>query len=613
VQCAPPFPNPDPPTLYFTATSNPGAKSNSGFCPITVSGLTNGVAYTFTVTATNAVGTGPPSPPSNSVTPSGGQPGAPTSVLAAAGDGQAIVTYIPPAFDGGSPITTYTATSSPGGFTASVSVPGAAITVTGLTNGVAYTFTVTATNAAGTGPPSAPSNSVTPVAPTPGLPTAPLAAWATAGNGQATVQCGPPFPNPEPPTLFFTATSNPGGYSASAPNCAAIIVMGLTNGTAYTFTVTATNAVGTGPPSPPTASVTPYALTVPGPPTAVSATAGQAQARVSFSPPSSDGGSAITSYTATSSPGGVTASGASSPLTVTGLANGTAYTFTVTATNSIGTGPSSSASNSVTPEGTGPPRLANISTRLQVLTGNDVMIGGFVIGGSSSKTVAIVATGPSLAQFALPNPLQNPILTLVRSSDQAVMATNDNWQTTPNQGQLVAAGLAPSNVLDAAILISLAPGAYTAIVQGVQGGTGVALIGIYEVDTPQAPLTNISTRGRVLTGNDVMIGGFVVDGSAPQTVAIVATGPSLADFGIASPLANPAIMLVRSSDQVVLATNDNWQDDSDQALLQSAGFAPSSVLESGLYRTLPPGAYTVIVTGVGNTTGVAVIGIYKVN
>ena len=260
-----------------------------------------------------------------------------------------------------------------------------------------------------------------------------------------------------------------------------------------------------------------------------------------------------------------------------------------------------------------PPRLSNISTRMQVLTGNDVMIGGFVIGGGSNKTVAIVATGPSLAPFGISNFLANPTLTLVRSSDQAVLATNDDWQSASNQAQLQAAGFAPSNPLEAAILINLPPGAYTAIVQGVGGGTGVSVIGVYEVDGPTIPLTNISTRGRVLTGNDVMIGGFVITGTGPQQVAIVATGPSLAPFGIANPLADPTIQLVRSSDQAVIDTNDNWQTHANQAQLQAAGFAPSNPLESGILTTLPPGAYTVIVQGVGGGTGVAVIGVYKVN
>jgi hypothetical protein len=262
---------------------------------------------------------------------------------------------------------------------------------------------------------------------------------------------------------------------------------------------------------------------------------------------------------------------------------------------------------------TNPPRLANISTRMQVLTGNEVMIGGFVIGGASNKTVAIVATGPSLAQFGIVNALANPKITLVRSSDQVTLATNDDWQAAPNAAQLSAAGFAPPNPLEPAILVNLAPGAYTAIVEGVGGGTGVSLIGVYEVDGPTIPLINISTRGKVLTGNDVMIGGFVIQGSGPQAVAIVATGPSLAPFGIANPLANPKITLVRSSDQAVLDTNDDWQSHPNAAQLQAAGFAPSNALEAGIYTTLPPGAYTAIVEGVGGGTGVAVIGVYKAN
>jgi uncharacterized repeat protein (TIGR01451 family) len=257
-------------------------------------------------------------------------------------------------------------------------------------------------------------------------------------------------------------------------------------------------------------------------------------------------------------------------------------------------------------------RLGNISTRMQVLTGNDVLIGGFVIGGAASKRVAIVATGPSLAPFGITNGLANPTLTLVRSSDQAVIDTNDDWQDHANAAQLQAAGFSPSDAHEAAILADLAPGAYTAIVSGVNDGTGVSVIGVYEVDHPEVPLINISTRGRVLTGNDVMIGGFVINGSAPQTLAIVATGPSLAPFGITSPLANPKITLVRSSDQAVIDTNDDWQAHANASQLSAAGFAPSDALEAGLYVTLPPGAYTAIVEGVGGTTGVAVVGVYVV-
>ncbi len=226
--------------------------------------------------------------------------------------------------------------------------------------------------------------------------------------------------------------------------------------------------------------------------------------------------------------------------------------------------------------------------------------------------MAIVATGPSLTQYGIANALANPTLSLVRQSDQVVIATNDDWQTAANAAQLQAAGFAPSNTLESAILMTLPPGAYTALVSGVGNTTGVGIIGVYEVDHPEFPLANIATRGKVLTGNDVMIGGFIVQGIAPQTVAIVATGPSLTQYGIANALANPTLTLVRQSDQTVLATNDDWQTAANAAQLQAAGFAPSNTLESAILITLPPGAYTAIVSGVGGTTGVGVIGVYQV-
>ncbi len=258
------------------------------------------------------------------------------------------------------------------------------------------------------------------------------------------------------------------------------------------------------------------------------------------------------------------------------------------------------------------PRLGNISTRMEVLTGGNVMIGGFIIGGSTNKTVAITATGPSLAPFGISNFLANPTLTLVRSSDQSVIATNDDWQTDANASLLQASGFAPGNPLESGLYVNLPPGAYTAIVQGAGGAIGVSVIGVFEVDHPDVPLSNISTRGLVLTGGNVMIGGFIVQGSGPQTVAVTATGPSLAPFGISNFLANPSLTIVRSSDQSVIATNDDWQADPNAAQLQASGFAPGNALEPGLLLTLQPGAYTAIVQGVGGSTGVSVIGVFTV-
>ncbi len=267
------------------------------------------------------------------------KPGAPGTPSATAGNAQAAVSFSPPGSDGGSPITSYTVTATDttnagnGGQTAS----GAAspITVTGLTNGDSYTFTVTATNAVGTGPPSGASNPVTPAA----VPGAPGTPSATAGNAQAAVSFSPPGSDGGSPITSYTVTATD-----------------LTNGDSYTFTVTATNAVGTGPPSGASNPVTPAAPgTVPGAPVISVGTGGNAQATVAFTPPRGDGSNPITSYTVTaidttnSANGGQTASGAASPITVTGLTNGDSYTFTVTATNNVGTGPSSPASNPVIP------------------------------------------------------------------------------------------------------------------------------------------------------------------------------------------------------------------------------------------------------------------------
>jgi hypothetical protein len=273
-------------------------------------------------------------------------PGAPTIGAATAGNTQASVRFTAPASTGGSVITSYTVTSKPGGITASgASSP---LIVTGLTNGITYTFSVKATNAVGTGAASAASNSVKPTGPL-AAPGAPVIGTATAGNAQASVRFAAPTSNGGSAIIIYTATSNPSGITASGAS-SPIAVTGLTNGTVYTFTVKATNAAGTGAASAASNAVTPSApLTVPGAPTISSATAGNAQASVIFTAPAANGGSAIISYTVTSNPGGYTATAASSPLTVTGLTNGTAYTFTVKATNAVGSGAASAASNVVIP------------------------------------------------------------------------------------------------------------------------------------------------------------------------------------------------------------------------------------------------------------------------
>lgn len=239
------------------------------------------------------------------------------------------------------------------------------------------------------------------------------------------------------------------------------------------------------------------------------------------------------------------------------------------------------------------------------------MITGFVIGGTTSKRLAIIGTGPSLEAFGIPNFLPNPRLTLVRSSDQAVLATNDDWGVSPTALHLGATGFAPTNPVEAGLYVTLPPGAYTAILSGAPGTTGIGIAAVYEIDTTEAPLVNISTRGQVRTGNDVMIAGFVITGNQPKTVAIVGTGPSLSAYGITNPLANPTLTLMRASDQSVVATNDNWGGAANAAQIQASGFAPPNALESAMLVTLQPGAYTAVLSGVGGTTGTGVVAVYS--
>jgi Fibronectin type III domain len=278
------------------------------------------------------------------------KPGAPGGVNATPGDGQATVSWTPPS-DGGSAITGYTVTSTPGGLKAMATASPAV--VTGLTNGVGYTFTVHATNSVGDGPESDASSQVTPTAAAT-RPGAPTIVSATPGNGQVTVSWTPPLSEGGSAITGYTVTSTPGGLKAMATASPAVVT-GLTNGISYTFTVHATNSVGDGPESEASGQVTPTSgETPPGAPTIVSVTAGNAQVTVAWSRPTSDGGSAITRYTVTASPGGkqATVDAPSTEVTVTGLTNGTPYTFKVHATNAVGDGPPSDASEAVTPSGT---------------------------------------------------------------------------------------------------------------------------------------------------------------------------------------------------------------------------------------------------------------------
>lgn len=250
-----------------------------------------------------------------------------------------------------------------------------------------------------------------------------------------------------------------------------------------------------------------------------------------------------------------------------------------------------------------------------VETGNNVLIGGFIITGNATKNVAVRGIGPSLAAFGISDALADPTLEL-RASNGEVMLQNDNWQDDPMQAsQLTAHGVAPANSKESGFVAPLQPGAYTAILAGKNQRTGVGVVEIFDIDgAANSQLGNISTRGFVRTEENVMIGGFILGGSSNNTrVALRGIGPSLAQFGLDPVMADPTLEL-RDNNGVILVSNDNWQDDQvSAAQLSAAGLPLSDPKESGIFTSLPPGQFTAILAGKNGGTGIALVEIYNVN
>jgi hypothetical protein len=247
---------------------------------------------------------------------------------------------------------------------------------------------------------------------------------------------------------------------------------------------------------------------------------------------------------------------------------------------------------------------------MRVQTGDNVGIAGFIVTGSVPKHVVLRAIGPSLAQAGVPDALADPVLEL-HGPAGFVTVINDNWRD--EQANTIApTGLAPTNELEATIDATLAPGAYTAIVRGKGNSSGVALVEVYDVDQfALAKLANMSTRALVGTGDDIVIAGFILGGSnSDNRVVVRGIGPSLAALGVANALTDPKLEL-RDSDGALLASNNDWQDDSVQAAeLTTANLAPANNLESGLAVTLPPGLYTALLSGVNNSAGIGLVEVY---
>ena len=254
-----------------------------------------------------------------------------------------------------------------------------------------------------------------------------------------------------------------------------------------------------------------------------------------------------------------------------------------------------------------PARLANISTRLRVETGDNVLIGGFIITGQQAKKLIVRAIGPSLTNFGLTGVLQNPTLELY--AGPTLIAVNDNWKTQPDVDRqaVMDSGLPPTNDLESALVRSLpANGAgYTVIVRGSFNGTGIGLVEVYDLDpNADSELANISTRGFVQTGDNLLIAGTILVGSQPTKVILRAIGPSLANFGLTGVLQNPTLELVDAFGGRM--SNDDWRA-TQEAEIIATGLAPTDNREAAMVVTLPAGAYTALVRGKDGTVGIALV------
>ena len=279
------------------------------------------------------------------------------------------------------------------------------------------------------------------------------------------------------------------------------------------------------------------------------------------------------------------------------------YTFTLNSNRNL-------VANFTSGPGGFPVQFGNISTRLRVELGDNALIGGFIVTGTQPKRVIVRAIGPSLTPFGVVGAIPDPVLEL-RNSSGGLIAFNDDWQTD-QQAEIIGTGLPPSHIRESAIVTTLPANnsAYTAIVRGYNNATGIGVVEAYDLDgTTNSKLANISTRGFVNTGDNVMIGGLIIVGNTTANVIIRAIGPSLATFGVPNALLDPTLALY-DGNGTLLAFNDDWQTD-QQAAIIATGLAPTHIRESAIVRTLSPGAYTAIVRGYQNLTGIALVEAYQ--
>lgn len=283
-----------------------------------------------------------------------------------------------------------------------------------------------------------------------------------------------------------------------------------------------------------------------------------------------------------------------------GTVSGISEAVTVAFTNNPGASP------------TPPPHaLQNSSTRLSVQTNDDVLIGGFIVQGGTKK-IEVRAIGPSLTQSGVAGVVANPTVELYDGTN-TLIASNDDWVNSDQRRAIADSTIPPLSSQEAAVVASLAAGNYTAVVRGANSTTGVGLVEIYDLDNASAiHLKNLSTRGLVGTGSNVMIGGFILGGGVSTNVIVRGIGPSLTNSGVSGALANPTLTIFNAQGTAIDA-NDDWTTSANKTAISNSGLAPTNDLESATYDTLGAGNYTAVLQGVNGATGVALVEIYELD